>query len=127
MRKELWVPGLPKAQARPRLGKAGNVYLPDDGGWRAAIIAAWVEKFGVEPFPREQAVSVRLQFILHRPAGVNIIIEAVEGLRPTKPDLDNLVKPILDSLSGRASGWSGGPVAWHDDAQVVKLVAEKVR
>lgn len=44
--------------------------------------------------------------------------EALAGvIRPTgRPDLDNVVKAILDSLNGRM---------WHDDSQVVSLHAEK--
>lgn len=33
-----------------------------------------------------------------------------------KPDLDNLVKSILDGLNG---------IAWHDDAQIVQLNVSK--
>lgn len=37
--------------------------------------------------------------------------------KPTmKPDVDNYVKSALDAFNG---------VLWHDDAQVVKLIAEK--
>ncbi|MGG0663425.1 RusA family crossover junction endodeoxyribonuclease [Viridibacillus arvi] len=45
-------------------------------------------------------------------------LQAVEGeLRPTtKPDIDNLVKGIKDGLS---------KVIWHDDSQVIELVARK--
>jgi len=44
---------------------------------------------------------------------------AVDGvLRPTtKPDIDNLVKGIKDSLS---------KVLWYDDSQVTELVARKL-
>lgn len=44
--------------------------------------------------------------------------EALSGIiRPTgRPDMDNVVKTILDSLNGRM---------WRDDSQVVSLHAEK--
>lgn len=44
--------------------------------------------------------------------------QAVEGvLRPTtKPDIDNLAKGIKDGLS---------KVLWHDDSQVIELIARK--
>lgn len=38
-------------------------------------------------------------------------------ISPTgKPDIDNVVKLVADSLNG---------IMWHDDAQIVRLVAEK--
>lgn len=44
-------------------------------------------------------------------------------LSPTgKPDTDNIVKSILDALSGGKAGAG----AYEDDAQVVKITAEKV-
>ena len=44
--------------------------------------------------------------------------EALAGvIRPTgRPDMDNVIKAILDSLNGRM---------WRDDSQVVSLHAEK--
>lgn len=42
---------------------------------------------------------------------------------PTKkPDTDNIVKSVLDALSGGAAGAG----AYEDDSQVVKIIAEKV-
>ena len=43
----------------------------------------------------------------------------IEGLiSPTKkPDMDNVVKIVLDALNG---------FAWHDDAQVVDLSVSKI-
>jgi Holliday junction resolvase RusA-like endonuclease len=34
----------------------------------------------------------------------------------SKPDLDNIVKPVLDKLTG---------IIWKDDSQIVKLILEK--
>lgn len=45
-----------------------------------------------------------------------LVVDGV--LRPTtKPDIDNLVKGIKDSLS---------KVLWYDDSQVTELVARKL-
>lgn len=60
--------------------------------------------------PLEGAVTVGVVFWLARPA-------SVKRTRPTvKPDLDKLVRAILDGLTG---------VAYRDDAQVVTVSAEK--
>ena len=45
--------------------------------------------------------------------------QALDGnIRPqTKPDIDNVVKVVCDALNS---------VAYHDDTQVIRVVAEKV-
>ena len=60
----------------------------------------------------DQPFRVRLVFALRRPkrmpkARRDMIV---------KPDLDKLTRAVLDALTG---------VVWHDDAQVVRLVAVK--
>jgi crossover junction endodeoxyribonuclease RusA len=64
-------------------------------------------------------VCVTLDFFFARPAGHY----GKKGLRPSapslpgvRPDLDKLVRAVLDALTG---------VAFRDDAQVVTLVARK--
>lgn len=38
-------------------------------------------------------------------------------VRPGKPDLDNVIKSVLDGMNG---------IVFHDDVQVIKLTAEKL-
>lgn len=58
-------------------------------------------------------VRVDVEFVYRTPKR-----GAVDGqLRTGRPDLDNLIKQILDSLNG---------AVWADDAQVVEIAARKV-
>lgn len=88
------------------------------------------EEQGILPIPREQPVSIRAWFFLKRPAQDFISRRRVAGrLKPdvlcsegtvqaVKPDIDNLCKFLLDSLTG---------VLFIDDAQVVATQLFKLR
>ncbi len=109
------VPGAPAGKGRPRITKNG-AFTPKDtmvyenlvknsyrlnrqlqGELKAEIIAYY-------PISKSTSNKKRLQMI-------DLII------RPTKkPDIDNIVKSILDSLNN---------IAFHDDSQIVELIAKK--
>lgn len=83
--------------------------------WREAVTAAAIAAGAAR---WDGPVVVRLAFRFDRPKGH----WGAKGLRPsapaektTKPDLDKLVRAVLDGL------WP----AWGDDAQVVELTASK--
>jgi crossover junction endodeoxyribonuclease RusA len=60
----------------------------------------------------DRAISVQLDFYLSRPASAPKRVWA--PIR--KPDLDKLVRAVLDALTG---------IAWRDDAQVVSIQTTK--
>jgi Holliday junction resolvase RusA-like endonuclease len=114
------VPGDPVPQPRPRItvrGKHGHAYTPDSHGihaYRAAIAAAAIAAgAGVHGEP----VDVVIDFVFARRKSHM----RKDGVRPDaprlpRPDVDNLQKAVLDALNG---------VAWQDDSQVGRVVAEK--
>jgi len=84
---------------------------------KSVIAQAIVHKFDQ---PLECAMSVRLMFFLPIPVAFSKKkrADAISGaLRLTKkPDIDNLIKSILDPLNG---------IFWKDDKQIVAIRAEK--
>jgi len=106
--------GTPKAQPRVKgciRGKHAAVYTPGTAnGWKDTIRLAAAELAG-----RELTAPIYLQakIILPRPKA-----RRKDHYVVTKPDIDNLLKAIMDVFSEIR--------VWHDDAQVVRLEAEKV-
>ena len=109
-------------------GSARAFYVPKLG--RAVVTAAnaktrpWEQAVRAEASiaglrPLDGAVRVEVTFLFARPAGHF----GAKGLRPSaprehtkKPDVDKLVRAVLDALTG---------VAFKDDAQVVAVEARK--
>ena len=88
----------PKAQPRPRKGKYGNFYS------NPADIEAWKETI-------KTPIIVKLWFYFHRDNNIG------NDPHTAKPDIDNLVKPVLDALKGIE--------VFKDDGQVYKVFAQK--
>lgn len=108
------VTGLPAAQGSKRHVGNGRVIEMSRavGPWREAVRAE-VQRAMAGCLPFDGPVAVWLSFWLPRPKSLPRRV-----LRPAKrPDLDKLARAVLDGLT------AGG--AWHDDGQVVKLVAVK--
>jgi Holliday junction resolvase RusA-like endonuclease len=105
----VFVPGLPKSMPRPRLGK-GRVYVPHTADeWKNEITAA-MKHIG----PWEGPIAVTIIFLMPRPKRIELGRLEAHAVRP---DIDNLVKTVLDGMT-----YAG---VWHDDRQVFSLTAEK--
>ena len=114
------VKGDPVPQPRPRVstrGGFGRAYVPASHPvhrYRASVADA-AKAAGATV--SDDAVSVELTFLFERPKSHR----TKKGVKTTAPklpppDVDNLAKAVLDSLTC---------VAWHDDRQVARLTVSK--
>lgn len=112
MTKMFWVPGIPQPQARPRFGQ-GRVYSPKTPWHQAVYLIA--RQHRPRP-PLKCPIKVYARF--HLPKTKRAFSAISRFWSCASPDLDNLAKSILDSMT-RAQWWA-------DDALVVELHCEKV-
>jgi crossover junction endodeoxyribonuclease RusA len=108
----LFVPGKPAPQGSKR--HVGNGVLVESskavGSWRSVVAWSVAQQWRWPPIPG--AVCVDLEFVMPRPkATPKVTPPAVK-----KPDLDKLLRAILDALTG---------VCWRDDSQVDDAHATK--
>jgi crossover junction endodeoxyribonuclease RusA len=123
-----FVPGVPvpKGSAKAYVNKyTGRAQVMQDNRekqkpWASAITLTAMER-GVKG--TLAPVRVDMVFSMPRPkshfgSGRNAtsIKPSAPLAHTSKPDLDKLIRCVLDALTG---------VAWHDDSQVVKVVASK--
>jgi Holliday junction resolvase RusA-like endonuclease len=116
------IPAEPVAQGRPRattIGGFTRLYQPTETvKWQQQVRLFAVEAMSqLEGEPIQGPVALNLAFYLPRPGR---LIHKRRPMPPCladhKPDLDNLVKAILDGVNG---------VAFQDDRQVVQIMARK--
>lgn len=110
------VPGKPMAKQRPRFNrKTGRAYTPTDtANYENLIRLAFREKYP-EHVPTAEAVTLSVCAVYPIPQSwtKRKQIQAANGeIHPGKPDIDNILKIVQDSLNN---------VAWNDDAQVFKI------
>ncbi len=107
------VPGVPRGKGRPRfarIGKGVRTYTDD----KTANAENWI---------RLHAERARNGRTLVGPLGMSLRFFMTAPKKPArmepscKPDLDNLVKAVLDALNQAG--------IWNDDAQVVQIHALK--
>ena len=105
---ELWVPIIPVAKARPRMGKHG-VYTPQKTvSFEQSIRFAFIQsKQKILP---EMPTLVAIEFYLPRPKKHKFYFPI------SRPDVDNLLKGVIDALNG---------FAWKDDNQITTLIGKK--
>ena len=112
------VPGNPVAKGRPRVVRVGGftrTHTPQptiDFENRVRICA---HQAGVRPVDGPVRLAVFAYFALPKSRHLKREPRTQEW-KTTKPDLDNVVKAVKDALNS---------VAYADDSQVVRLIAEK--
>ena len=111
---QVFVSGVPKAQPRPRMTAKGHAYNPGSAdAWKDAVCAEFLS------CRRGEAISgpvrLRVRFYLPAPKGA----KKAEGETPhaRKPDLDNLLKAVMDAMSMAG--------VWEDDSRVFETAASK--
>lgn len=121
MRYEFVIPGEPVAKGRPRISsRRGRVRAYTPAKTRAAETSlAFLAKAHRPKEPIPGPVDLTVTFILPIPASWPRKKRAAATLAPhtSKPDLDNLVKLVKDSLTG---------IFWLDDKQVCRVTASKI-
>lgn len=128
---QVYVPGHPMAMPRPRKFANGFVNLrsKDLVQFKATVKAAIPAASNGPLFPTGP-VELTIWFLLQRPqcdfvgkrrqaGNLKSTATTSESTFPAMtPDVDNLAKFVMDGLNG---------IAYRDDAQVVKLVAYRMR
>lgn len=118
---EFEVPGKVIGKGRPRLNSyTGVVYTPT----RTKDYESLVEQYFLLKYPRFKVLEGRIKVSIiayfsipktTKKADINEMLE--NNISPTKkPDIDNIVKAILDSMN---------KFAFKDDNQITKLKVEK--
>lgn len=113
----LTIYGKPQPKERPRVYKGHGITPTRTKNYEAKVAAEWRAN---HPKPLEGDIRVELVFYMPIPISWSKAKKERaerEIIRPSvRPDIDNLVKIILDGLNG---------VAFMDDKQVVELAAAK--
>lgn len=115
------IPGRPVGKGRPRFTKNGHCWTPDKTvEYERHIKLSYWNKYGHRKYEADKALAVDIVLYYPRPKSMAKYkrLMAQKGvLRPiVKPDVDNVIKAILDSLNG---------VAFEDDRQIVQVECEK--
>lgn len=117
---ELEIPIEPVAAVRPKVTR-WNTYYPGKYGKYLPELREWLNVHWWQKAPEGTLLEVTAEFELRRPkshfgTGKNKEVVKASARAVPHQDVDNLAKGVMDALSG---------VAYDDDSQVVRLVAEK--
>lgn len=112
--------GKPQGKGRPRFnGKTRVAYTPErTTRYEAKVMQAWVFKYGPTHLEKPLEIDMTIFFPVNKSDGRKMRDAKINGgIKATvRPDIDNIIKIVLDALNG---------VAYLDDKQVVKVSASK--
>ena len=115
------IPGRPIGKARARVNRNGHCWTPDKTtDYERKIKMAYWTKYRNQMFAGDKALAIDivLYYVRTKNMSKKKRMLAQKGiLRPlVKPDIDNVIKAILDGLNG---------LAFEDDKQIVQVTSEK--
>lgn len=117
------VPGEPRGKGRPRFNRqTGSVHTDSETRAYEQKIVAYYRK-AYQGFRWPDSAFIQVIVTAHYPIPKSATKAAVAGMQAQrilpsrKPDIDNVLKVVLDALNG---------VAYKDDSRVVSVTARKV-
>lgn len=116
------VPGEPRGKGRPRFTRDGHAYTDEETrSYEKKIIAYYRQYLRGFQWGDNAMVSVDVLAVYPIPKRATkaslAAIQAGKILPKKKPDIDNVIKVVLDSLNG---------IAYKDDSQVVMVSGRKI-
>lgn len=111
--------GIPTAKGRPKFARKGNfvrAYTPSKTAAAEQTLTARALPYRPST-PLSEPLRLYVEFTFPVPSSWSKKKQDAADAHVTKPDLDNLVKLVKDSLNG---------VFWIDDKQIYELTARKV-
>jgi Holliday junction resolvase RusA-like endonuclease len=108
---------VPQGSKRVVNGRLLDVNAVELRSWRSDVACAWADQVGGQPFAGPVVIS--LTFFFPRPLGhygKKGLLPSAPRVPQVRPDLDKLVRAVLDALTG---------CCFHDDAQVSEIAARK--
>ena len=113
MEYNLWYPVKPKPAPRPRVTKNVTFNNYDYTNWKNGLKLLAKSKIKKQI---EGEVYLQIEFFYEIPKSWTKKKKESAKWHTSKPDIDNLIKSVMDSLSG---------IAFKDDGQVVMIQARK--
>lgn len=122
MSKYFTVVGDPHGKGRPRYTKAGHAYTDPNTREYEKRVAAEYEKYcGSYEFPEDSALNISVTAFYKIPKSASKAKRAAMQsgeIRPKKrPDIDNVIKIVLDGLQG---------IAYKDDKNITNVTGTKL-
>ena len=116
------IPGKAKPQQRPRVARSGGMYDPSSTDKKQT----WLQIARYRPKqPLRGSIDIFIYFAMPRPKShyrtgkfAELLKDKAPKIHTSKPDLDNMIKYILDVLQGK-NGF------FYDDSQVYSITAIK--
>lgn len=103
--------GKPMTKLRPRFARCGKGVRTYDSQSEEKTTIKWILKSKMKgKSPLEGALSVDMEFFFKKPKS------SKRKYHTVKPDVDNIVKAILDNGNG---------IIWKDDNQIIMISAYK--
>jgi Holliday junction resolvase RusA-like endonuclease len=120
MRQEFFIKTIPAGQARPRFTNIGGfIKSYDPKGSKGYKLDIKYQVMAQKPKMIEGPIAMVIEFFMPR-IKAHYNKKGLKQDAPTyhekKPDVDNLIKAVLDGLTG---------ILWKDDTQISVLTASK--